>query len=152
MKYAKVFTLCLLLSLSVLGAQSFGFGSSVALSNNDATLQGVIFDIPSQGAWDTHVVGTLNTGSNALFNLGFKVNRDMGKVYNIKRYLGLGAGLSRDWNKELRFGGQTHVGIKIPSFVEGFWLDLEVGFSLSSSQSGKLRGGAFVSGGSSYSF
>ncbi|MDD2430660.1 MAG: hypothetical protein PHD88_02580 [Firmicutes bacterium] len=152
MKYGKVVTLCLLLSLSVLGAQGFGFGSSTAFSNNDATLQGVIFDIPSKGAWDTQVVGMLNTSSNASFNLGFKVNRDMGKVYNIKRYIGLGAGISQDWENEIRFGGQTHVGIKIPSFVEGFWFDLEVGFSLSSSKTGKLRGGAFVGGGSSYSF
>lgn len=152
MKYLRAIALCLLLNMAVLGAQSFGFGSSIAFSADSSTLQGIVFDIPTKGPWNAHVVGMLDVGTSTEFNLGFKINRDMGKVYNIMRYVGVGMGISQDWAKDLRLAGQAQVGIKIPGFVEGFWFDLEVGFSLSANKAGKLRGGAFVSGGTSYSF
>ncbi len=151
MKTVKIILACLLISSLALSAQNFGFGTNFAFSNN-AALSGLTFDIPSKGNWDSQLVVSLNSVMTSSYKLGLKLNRDMGRVHNIKRYLGVGFGMWQDWSQQLRVGGQAQVGIKIPSFVEGFYFNLEVGFGLSSTKTGKLYGGAFFGGGSSYSF
>lgn len=151
MKLIKALLACLLLSAVALGAQNFGFGTMFTLTN-DSALSGLTFDIPSKGSWDSQVVVAVNSAPSGTYQFGVKVSRDMGLVYNIKRYLGGGFRIASDFQNNLRMGGQAQVGIKIPGFVEGFTVNIEVGFGLSSSKAGKLRGGAFVGAGSSYSF
>ena len=151
MKTVKIILACLLISGFALAAQNFGFGTHYAVSNN-AALSGLTFDIPSKGNWDSQLVVAVNSIMTSSYRIGLKVNRDMGRVYNVKRYLGVGFGMWQDWSQQFRVGGQAQVGIKIPSFVEGFAFNFEEGFGLSSNKAGKLYGGAFFGGGSSYSF
>lgn len=151
MKTVKIILACLLISGFVLAAQNFGFGNHYTVSNN-AGLSGLTFDIPSKGNWDSQLVVSLNSAMTSSYRVGLKVNRDMGRVYNIKRFLGIGLGMWQDWSQQFRAGGQVQVGIKIPTFVEGFGFNFEVGFALSSNKTGRLYGGAFFGGGSSYSF
>ncbi len=151
MRYLKITLICLLLSSMVLAAQSFGFGYFNTIPNTG--LSGITFDIPTKGSWNPQILFSLESVQTSSFSLGLKLSRDMGTVYNIKRYLGAGMGVWQDWSGNIRYGGQAQVGIKVPTFVEGFRFGLEVGFGLNSgTKTGKLNGGAFVGFGSSYSF
>lgn len=154
MRVGKIILICLLisgLSIFVLAKQSFGFGANLNLAANYG-LDGLTIDIPANGNWDPQLVFWLNTTNTNLFKVGVKINRDMGEAYNIKRYLGGGIGIFRDWSSNVRFGIQTQVGIKVPAIVDGYFANLEVGFNLNRSNNGRINGGALIGAGLSYSF